>query len=257
MASPTPSTRACGLFRTRTAFAVPSRCSSFSPCSPERLAPLLGSEARLPLDALRVSVKARDREGRLAIGRPRIVSILPRASSSTPCRALSYAALRTFSRTTLGWRAAMRSSASAGPSGVLRSCSQFRRVCTLIPNASAKFACVRPMKRRKAGCDVAGLQLATHDALPLAPTEGLRPRRPLAFPFRPTVLVEITSDSSEEYDTGFKVDAYRTVPSLRERRRRRADRGGERERGPRGGRNLRRDRDRPVGSLTACAWRGH
>jgi Uma2 family endonuclease len=39
---------------------------------------------------------------------------------------------------------------------------------------------------------------------------------PKTTALNPSVLVEVTSDSSEEYDTGFKVDAYRTVPSLRE-----------------------------------------
>ena len=33
-----------------------------------------------------------------------------------------------FSRSTRGWRAAMRSSASADPSGLRRPCSQFRKV---------------------------------------------------------------------------------------------------------------------------------
>jgi Uma2 family endonuclease len=32
----------------------------------------------------------------------------------------------------------------------------------------------------------------------------------------PTVLVEVTSDSSEEYDCGAKLEAYRTIPSLRD-----------------------------------------
>lgn len=32
----------------------------------------------------------------------------------------------------------------------------------------------------------------------------------------PVVLLEVTSDSSEEYDTGDKADYYRTIPSLRE-----------------------------------------
>ena len=30
------------------------------------------------------------------------------------------------------------------------------------------------------------------------------------------MLVEVTSDSSEEYDTGAKLEAYRTIPSLRD-----------------------------------------
>ncbi len=32
----------------------------------------------------------------------------------------------------------------------------------------------------------------------------------------PTVLLEVTSDSSEEYDTGDKLEHYRSIPSLRD-----------------------------------------
>jgi Uma2 family endonuclease len=39
---------------------------------------------------------------------------------------------------------------------------------------------------------------------------------PDATALNPTVLLEVTSDSSEEYDTGAKFDAYRTIPSLRD-----------------------------------------
>jgi len=39
---------------------------------------------------------------------------------------------------------------------------------------------------------------------------------PAATALNPTVLVEVTSDSSEEYDTGMKFEHYRTIPSLRE-----------------------------------------
>jgi Uma2 family endonuclease len=39
---------------------------------------------------------------------------------------------------------------------------------------------------------------------------------PVATALNPAVLVEVTSDSSEEYDTGAKLDFYRTIPSLRE-----------------------------------------
>lgn len=39
---------------------------------------------------------------------------------------------------------------------------------------------------------------------------------PTATALNPSILVEVTSDSSEEYDTGTKLDAYRTIPSLRE-----------------------------------------
>lgn len=42
------------------------------------------------------------------------------------------------------------------------------------------------------------------------------PPSPESTALNPMVLLEVTSDSSEEYDTGFKLDAYRTIPSLRE-----------------------------------------
>jgi Uma2 family endonuclease len=39
---------------------------------------------------------------------------------------------------------------------------------------------------------------------------------PKATALNPTVLLEVTSDSSEEYDTGDKAEHYRTIPSLRD-----------------------------------------
>ena len=39
---------------------------------------------------------------------------------------------------------------------------------------------------------------------------------PKTTALNPAVLLEVTSDSSEEYDCGFKLDAYRMIPSLRE-----------------------------------------
>ena len=39
---------------------------------------------------------------------------------------------------------------------------------------------------------------------------------PTATALNPTVLVEVTSDSSEEYDTGAKLEHYQTIPSLRD-----------------------------------------
>jgi Uma2 family endonuclease len=40
------------------------------------------------------------------------------------------------------------------------------------------------------------------------------PPSPEATALNPSVLVEVTSDSSEDYDTGGKLDCYRTIPSL-------------------------------------------
>jgi Uma2 family endonuclease len=42
------------------------------------------------------------------------------------------------------------------------------------------------------------------------------PPSPDATALNPQVLVEVTSDSSEEYDTGEKLAMYRTIPSLRD-----------------------------------------
>ncbi|RYZ07362.1 MAG: Uma2 family endonuclease [Myxococcales bacterium] len=39
---------------------------------------------------------------------------------------------------------------------------------------------------------------------------------PNATALNPMILVEVTSDSSEEYDTTTKLQSYRTIPSLRE-----------------------------------------
>jgi len=39
---------------------------------------------------------------------------------------------------------------------------------------------------------------------------------PTATALNPTILVEVTSDSSEDYDTGSKLESYLTIPSLRE-----------------------------------------
>lgn len=39
---------------------------------------------------------------------------------------------------------------------------------------------------------------------------------PTATALNPIVLLEVTSDSSEEYDTGLKLESYRTIPSLRD-----------------------------------------
>jgi Uma2 family endonuclease len=39
---------------------------------------------------------------------------------------------------------------------------------------------------------------------------------PVATALNPAILVEVTSDSSEEYDNGAKLDYYRTIPTLHE-----------------------------------------
>src|SRR5438128_2426122 len=39
---------------------------------------------------------------------------------------------------------------------------------------------------------------------------------PNATALNPMILVEVTSDSSEDYDSGAKLEYYRTIPTLRE-----------------------------------------
>ena len=39
---------------------------------------------------------------------------------------------------------------------------------------------------------------------------------PRATALNPMVLLEVTRDSSEDYDTGAKLECYRTIPSLRD-----------------------------------------
>ena len=39
---------------------------------------------------------------------------------------------------------------------------------------------------------------------------------PAATALNPSVLLEVTSDSSEDHDTGCKLEAYKTIPTLRE-----------------------------------------
>ncbi len=42
------------------------------------------------------------------------------------------------------------------------------------------------------------------------------PPSPDATAVNPMILLEVTSESSEEYDTGAKLEAYQTIPTLRE-----------------------------------------
>jgi hypothetical protein len=104
-----------------------------------------------------------------AVGQPTGSSNLSSSARETTLLAglaRRQAALRTFSRTTFGWRAAMRRSASAGPSGVLRSCSQFRRD----PERIGELRLTEPDEAPQ-GSHVASFKLAAHDALALAATK--------------------------------------------------------------------------------------
>ena len=58
-----------------------------------------------------------------------------------------------------------------------------------------------------------GLATFPDGAVICGPVEQHQPS-PSSTALNPVVLVEVTSDSSEEYDTGFKLEAYQTIPSL-------------------------------------------
>jgi Uma2 family endonuclease len=63
--------------------------------------------------------------------------------------------------------------------------------------------------------EAAGLATFPDGSVICGPLEA-HPPSPNATALNPSVLLEVTSDSSEEYDTATKLDCYRTIPSLRE-----------------------------------------
>ena len=63
--------------------------------------------------------------------------------------------------------------------------------------------------------EAAGLATFPDGSVISGPLEQ-HPPSPVATALNPSVLLEVTSSSSEEYDTGAKLDCYRTIPSLRE-----------------------------------------
>jgi Uma2 family endonuclease len=63
--------------------------------------------------------------------------------------------------------------------------------------------------------EAVGLATFPDGAVVCGPLEQHEPS-PVATALNPTVLLEVTSDSSEEYDRGAKLDAYRTIPTLRD-----------------------------------------
>ncbi len=63
--------------------------------------------------------------------------------------------------------------------------------------------------------EAVGLATFPDGAVICGPLEQ-HPPSPTATALNPRILVEVTSDSSEEYDTSTKLEAYRTIPSLLE-----------------------------------------
>lgn len=63
--------------------------------------------------------------------------------------------------------------------------------------------------------EAVGLATFPDGAVVCGPLEQHEPS-PVATALNPTVLLEVTSDFSEEYDTGAKLEAYRTIATLRD-----------------------------------------
>lgn len=85
----------------------------------------------------------------------------------------------------------------------------------ILGNAIANEPCRAHTSDLRIYVAAAGLATFPDAAVICGPLEQ-HPPSPKATALNPKVLVEVTSDSSEEYDTGAKLEMYRTIPSLRD-----------------------------------------
>jgi Uma2 family endonuclease len=88
-------------------------------------------------------------------------------------------------------------------------------VLRLLGNALGELPCRVHTSDLRIYVEAVGLATFPDGAVVCGPLEQHLPS-PSATAVNPTVLVEVTSDSSEEYDTGAKLDCYRTIPTLRD-----------------------------------------
>ncbi len=88
-------------------------------------------------------------------------------------------------------------------------------VLRVLGNAIAKRPCRAHTSDLRIYAEAPGLATFPDGSVICGPLEQ-HPPSPVATALNPTVLLEVTSDSSEEYDTGTKLDCYRTIPSLRD-----------------------------------------
>lgn len=89
------------------------------------------------------------------------------------------------------------------------------QVLRLLGNAIGGRPCRVHTSDLRVYVEAAGLATFPDGAVICGPLEQ-HPPSPRATALNPSILVEVTSDSSEEYDTGLKLEHYRTIPSLRE-----------------------------------------
>lgn len=88
-------------------------------------------------------------------------------------------------------------------------------VLRLLGNALVSTPCRAHTSDLRIYVESVGLATFPDGAVIGGPLEQ-HPPSPRATALNPAILLEVTSDSSEEYDTGDKVEFYRTIPTLRE-----------------------------------------
>lgn len=89
------------------------------------------------------------------------------------------------------------------------------QVLRLLGNAIGARPCRVHTSDLRVYVEAAGLATFPDGSVICGPLEQ-HPPSPQATATNPSVLLEVTSDSSEEYDTGAKLEYYRTIPSLAE-----------------------------------------
>jgi Uma2 family endonuclease len=89
------------------------------------------------------------------------------------------------------------------------------RVLRILGNATEEGPCLVHTSDLRIYVEAVGLATFPDGAVICGPVEQHAPS-PKATALNPTVLVEVTSDSSEHYDIGEKLAHYRTIPSLRD-----------------------------------------
>src|SRR5688572_13599992 len=88
-------------------------------------------------------------------------------------------------------------------------------VLRILGNAAGASACRVHTSDLRIYVEAAGLATFPDGSVICGPLEQHAPS-PKATALNPSLILEVTSDSSEEYDTGTKLEAYRMIPSLRD-----------------------------------------
>lgn len=89
------------------------------------------------------------------------------------------------------------------------------QVLRLLGNAIGERPCRVHTSDLRVYVEDAGLATFPDGSVICGPLEQ-HPPSPVATALNPLVLLEVTSDSSEEYDTRTKLELYRSIPSLRD-----------------------------------------